>query len=83
MGEDIVGIEFGEALGDFDGFVEAVEILEGAAQAVEGVGEGGVGGQGLAVVLDGLFVVAFGYAVEGGVVVVFGLLAIGHVSLRF
>ena len=62
-------------LGDFDRFVEAVEILQSAAQSVEGVSEGGIGGQGLAILLDRLFVVAFGDVIERGVVVVFGLLA--------
>jgi hypothetical protein len=49
VGEDVVGIEFGEALGDFDRFVEAVQILQSAAQAVESVGEGGIGRKRLAV----------------------------------
>src|SRR5437870_4275633 len=73
VGENVVGVEFGDAVGDFDGFVEAVQVLEGAAQAVEGVGEGGVGGQGFAVFGYGLLVVSFGDQVERGVVVVFGL----------
>jgi len=49
VGEDVVGVEFGDAVGDFDGFVEAVQVLESAAEAVESVGEGGVGSQGFAV----------------------------------
>ena len=31
VGEDVVGIDLGNLLGNFDGFVEAVEILQGAA----------------------------------------------------
>jgi hypothetical protein len=50
VGKNVVGVEFGNALGDLDGLVQAVQVLEGAAQAVEGVGEGGVGGQRLAVI---------------------------------
>src|SRR6266852_537234 len=82
VGEDVVGIEFGDAVGDFDGFVEAVQVLEGAAHAVEGVGEGGVGGQGFAVFGHGLLVVSFGDQIERGVVVVFGLSGIGAVAGR-
>src|SRR6266849_634170 len=72
VGEDVVGVEFGDAVGGFDGVVEAVQVLEGAAQAVEGVGEGGVGGQGFAIFGHGLLVVSFGDQIERGVVVVFG-----------
>ena len=52
---------------------DGLDLPGGSAQAVEGVGEGGVSGEGLAVFLDGLFVAAFGYVVEGGVVMGLGL----------
>ena len=60
-------------LGNYDRFVEAVEILQRTAQSMQRVGELWISGHGLAVLLDGLLVMAFENQIERGVVVMLGL----------
>ena len=48
VSKNIVGIELRDTLRNFDCFVQAVQVLPGPAQAVEGIGKVRIGGQGLA-----------------------------------
>ena len=75
MGQHVVRIEFGDSLCHGDGFVQAVQILQGTRHAVHGFGKDRIGRQGLLVFGQGALLLALGHQVEGGVVVVFGLLA--------
>ena len=72
VGQNIIRRELRDALGDGDRVVEALQFLEGAREAVHGVGEVRVGFDGRAVFRDGLLVLALGEQVKRGIVVVFG-----------
>ncbi len=75
MGEHVIGIEFRQALRHGNGIIVALQILQGAGQAVHGFGEGRVGAQRLLIRSDGLVQMALGHKIERGVVVIFSLLA--------
>lgn len=80
VGEDVIGIDGGDLFGNFDSFVETVEILQCAAQAVKSVSESRIGCERFSILVNGFVVAAFGDEVESGVVMVFGLGAIGHLE---
>src|SRR5882762_11205566 len=73
--QNIVGIDVRDLSGNFDGFVEAGEVLQRPAQSVQRVGELRISRHRLPVLFDRLLVVAFKNQIERSVIVVFGQLA--------
>src|SRR5712671_3830897 len=80
IGQNVVGVEFGDSLCYYNGFIQAIEVLQGTGHAVHGFGKCRVGGQGLLVFSQSALLFALGNQIEGSVVVVFGFLVgvVGH-----
>src|SRR5271166_3558737 len=71
VGENVVGIEFGDAVGDRDGLVVLLGVLIDAGQPMHGVEKRWVGRQGCLIICNGLGLPALGIVVERGVIAVF------------
>ncbi len=85
MRQHVVGIERGDAISDLDGFVELLRVLVNPRQAVHGVEEGRIGGDGSFVLPDSFLVMPLSVQIERRVVMVFrGLagLVVGHPAFR-
>src|SRR5258708_9140170 len=75
--QNVVGIDTRDLLGNFDGFVEAVEVLQRPPQSMQPVGELRIGRHRLPVLFDRLLVVAFTNQIKRGIVGMFGQFAGG------
>src|SRR5437588_3851814 len=73
--QNVVGIDIRDLLGNFDGFVEALKILQSPAQPMQRIGELRISRHRPPVLLDRLLMMAFKDQIERGVVVVFSQLA--------
>ncbi len=71
MRQHIVRVELGDAFGDRDRFVELLRVLVNARQAVHGVEERRIGGDGGFVLADRFFVMPLGVQIERRIVMVF------------
>ena len=82
MGENVVWIKFCDALRRSDGFIETSETLKHACEPVHRFGKVRVGCKRAAIFVDRAFVFAVGDEVEGGIIMVFGLLSGGLGNMK-
>ena len=75
MGQNVVGIDIRDLLGNFDGFVETLKILQRPAQPMERIGKLRIGRYRPPVFFDRLLMVPFKNQIESGVVVMLSQLA--------
>ena len=83
MREHIVGIEFGETLRNFNGFIEPVQVLVSASQPMQRVRIVWISLNSLAIGSDRFLWPAFTVEVKPLVKIVFGYLTLFGHSFRF